>query len=81
MTVQQQVAERVMNLSDEGAELIGRLLNGLDPVYFNLHGPTQKNTDTFDVAKRFGMGKGIILNTDEFDRYNDEVGKLFWETV
>ena len=72
MTVQQQVAQRVMNLSDEGAALVGQLLNGLNPLFF-----LRKEASATDVSKRFGAGKGIIRNTDEFDSLNGEIAELF----
>ena len=60
MTVQQQVAERVMNLSDEGAALVGQLISGLNPQLF-------RGTETarIDVSRRFGAGKNVIGNTDD----------------
>ena len=77
MTVQQQIAERVMNLSDEGAELVDQLLNGLNPLLF-IHGdPSTEKRVSADVSRRFGAGKGIIVNTDEFDSFNDEIAELF----
>ena len=77
MTVQQQIAERVMNLSDEGAELVQQLLNGLNPLYFVGSVPNRK--DKPDVARRFGAGKGIIIGTDAFDSMNEEIAELFKE--
>ena len=71
MTVQQ-VAQRVMNLSDEGAALVGQLLDGLNPLFFQ---PVK--TESIDVLRRFGAGKGIICNTDEFDGFNGEIAELF----
>ena len=62
MTVQQQVAKRVMNLSDEGARLVGQLLNGLNPLLFMENGKTQEAVKAVDVSRRFGTGKGIIRN-------------------
>ena len=72
MTVQQQVARRVMDLSDEGAALVGQLLNGLNPLFFRAG-----ETANVDVSKRFGAGKGIICNTEEFDSFNGEIAELF----
>ena len=72
MTVQQQLAQRVMNLSDEGAALVGQLLNGLNPLLF-----LRKEASLADVSKRFGAGKGVIGNTDEFDSFNSEIAELF----
>ena len=56
-----------MNLSDEGAALVGQLLNGLNPLFF-----LRKEAAVTDVSKRFGAGKGIICNTDAFDSFNKE---------
>ena len=72
MTVHQQVARRVMNLSDEGATLAGRLLNGLNPLFFR-----PERAATADVSKRFGAGREIVCNTDEFDSCNGEIAELF----
>ena len=77
MTVQQQIAERVMELSDEGAELVGQLLNSLNPLFFV--GPASEQKTKGDVTRRFGAGKGIIVNTDAFDDMNDEIAELFRE--
>lgn len=74
MTVQQQIAQRVLDLSDEGAELVGQLLNSLNPNFFK---HCDHVMDTQDVSKRFGAGKGIIRNTELFDDVNDEIAELF----
>ncbi len=74
MTVQQQIAQRVLDLSDEGAELVSQLLNSLNPLCFTRQ---DRVMDTPDVTKRFGAGKGIIRNTELFDSVNDEIAELF----
>ena len=73
MTVQQQVAERVLKLSDEGAELVSQLLNSFNPILF----VGGKSNHQVDVSRRFGAGKGIIRNVDEFDSFNGEIAELF----
>ena len=74
MMVQQQIAQRVMGLSDEDAELVGQLLNSLHPIAISENkAPSEKP----DVSRRFGAGKGIIRGTDEFDSFNDEISALF----
>lgn len=74
MTVQQQIAQRVMGLSDEGAVLVGQLLNSLNPIFFaESKAPLEKP----DISRRFGAGKGIIRDTDDFDSFNDEIAALF----
>ena len=59
MTVQQQVAEQVVNLSDEGAELVGLLLNRLNPLLFTENGVLSETVRTADVSRRFGAGKAL----------------------
>ena len=75
MTEQQQLAERVMNLSDEGAKLVSQLLNSLNLIFFM--GAGAESAKKTDVSCRFGAGKGIIRNTDEFDSFNSEIAELF----
>lgn len=77
MTVQQQLAARVMNLSDEGARLVGQFLSSLNPLFFIECGTEPDNADKLDVSKRFGAGKGIIQNTDKFDSFNGEIAEIF----
>ena len=64
-----------MNLSDEGATLIGQIIDCLNPIYFTI---SERDTtpSEVDVSKRFGAGKGIITNTDAFDD-NAEMAALF----
>lgn len=75
MTVQQQVAERVVGMSDEGATLIQKILDSMSSTFFT----QTEEPARVDVKKRFGAGKGIIGNTDDFDRYNDEIAAEFEE--
>ena len=77
MTVQQQVAARVLNLSDEEAKLVEQLLNSLNPLLFTENEPARETINKVDVSRRFGAGKGIIRNTDEFDSFNNEIAELF----
>lgn len=79
MTMQQQIAERVMLLSDEGAELVGQLLSGLNPMLFMNQAPLDHQEGKPDVSKRFGAGKGIIVNTEAFDGFNEEIADWFKE--
>ena len=74
MTVQQQVADRIGNLSDEGAIFIEQVLNNMNPTFFV--SSVQENKKV-DVSKRFGAGKGIITNVDEFKNDNEEIAKMF----
>ena len=77
MTVQQQVCIRVNNMSDEGAEFINQIINNMKPSFFVDSPAPRAKIDKTDVSKRFGAGKGIIGNTDNFDKYNDEIADMF----
>ena len=35
------------------------------------------DTETIDVSKRIGIGKGIIEDPDDFDKWNDEIADLY----
>ena len=77
MTVQQQVANRVANLSEEGARLIDQMLNSMKTTFFVSNTSASKEPGTFDVSKRFGAGEGIITNVENFKSDNDEIAKMF----
>ena len=70
----QTVIDQINNLTDEGVELIGQIINSLSPRYYQAKTHSEK---TSDVSKRIGIGKGIIGNTDHFDDDNGEIVKLF----
>lgn len=74
MTVQQQVAERINGLSEEGAFFIEQVLDSMKPTFFIT---TEENERKVDVKKRFGAGEGIIKNVEEFKSNNDEIMKMF----
>ena len=48
MTVQQQVANRVANLSEEGARLIDQMLNSMKTTFFVSNTSASKESGTFD---------------------------------
>lgn len=77
MTVQQQVCARIINMSDEGAAFINQVINNMNSVFFT--GKIEKKTDIeeVDVSKRIGVGKGMIEDPEDFDKWNDEVADLF----
>lgn len=77
MTVQQQVAKRVNNLSEEGAIFIEQVLNSMKPTFFIAATTETDKKKKVDVSKRFGAGKGIIKNVDQFKSDNDEIAKMF----
>lgn len=77
MTVQQQVCARIINMSDEGAAFINQVINNMNPVFFIKDAEIQPLTDTVDVSKRIGVGKGLIEESENFDKWNEEIADLF----
>lgn len=78
MTVKQQVCDRIINLSDEGVAFINQVINNMNPVFF---GKNEMKTDVKkkDVSKRIGIGvgKGLIEDCEDFDKWNEEIADLF----
>ena len=35
------------------------------------------NNNNIDVSKRIGAGKGILNDSEDFDKWNDEIADLF----
>lgn len=79
MTVQQQVANRIINMSDEGARFIGQVIDNMNPVFFTVKNPSIEDQpqSEIDTSKRIGIAKGLLGNTDNFDKWNDEIAELF----
>lgn len=78
MTVQQQVANRIINMSDEGAMFINQVINNMNPVFFNVNtsGSAQGKMGE-DMPKRFGIAKGYMDECKNFDKWNNEIADLF----
>ncbi len=49
------------------------LLKGYDAVIDT----TQPSAETIDVSKRIGVGKGLIEESEDFDKWNDKIADLF----
>ncbi len=77
MTVQQQVCARIIDMSDEGAAFINQVINNMNPVFLTKNNTIKMNLEETDVSKRIGIGKGMIGETDDFDKWNDEIADLF----
>lgn len=77
MTVQQQVCDRIVNMSDEGAAFINYVINNMNPVYLTRNTIIGTDKDSVDVSKRIGIGRGIIEDPEDFDKWNDEIADLF----
>ncbi|MCM1183207.1 MAG: hypothetical protein NC337_07520 [Roseburia sp.] len=77
MTVQQQVCDRIINMTDEGAYFINQVINNMNPVFLTGNSGKESGKDAVDVSKRIGIGKGIIEDPEDFDKWNDEIADLF----
>lgn len=73
MTVQQQVCARIINMSDEGAIFINQVINNMNPVFFT----GEDRPETADISKRIGIGKNILEDPENFDKWSDEIADLF----
>ena len=72
MTIQQQACNRILKMSDEGAAFINQVINNMNPAFFD------NNSDvTVDITKRIGIGKEIIEDPEDFDKWDDEIADLF----
>lgn len=76
VTVQQQVCNRIINMSDEGAIFINQVINNMNPVFFTNKAASAADNN-IDVSKRIGAGKGILTDSEDFDKWNDEIADLF----
>ncbi len=77
MTVQQQVCNRIINMSDEGAAFINQVINNMNPVFLMGETAIEYDKTRIDVSKRIGIGKNIIEDPENFDKWNDEIADLF----
>lgn len=77
MTVQQQVCARIINMSDEGAAFIEQVINNMNPVFFIGKNNLKSTTEAIDVSKSIGVGKGIIEEPTDFDKWDEEIADLF----
>lgn len=72
MTIQQQTCNRILNMSDEGAAFINQVINNMNPILF-----VNEDNAAADITKRIGIGKGIIEDPEDFDKWDDEIADLF----
>lgn len=77
MTVQQQVCARISNMTDEGVAFIEQVINNINPIFFVGKKSTKSDSEAMDVSKRIGIGKGIIEDPADFDKWDDEIADLF----
>lgn len=77
MTIQQQACSRILGMSDEGAAFINQVINNMNPIFFTREGSAKIDTETVDVSKRIGIGKGIIEDFKDFGKWDDEIADLF----
>lgn len=84
MTVQQQVCARIINMSDEGAAFINQVINNMNPIFFTKAENAKssaKASESLDVSNRIGIGKGLIDDPEDFDKWDQEIADLFEGTV
>ena len=72
MTVQQEAYALIDSMPDEGVEYVINLIHNLKPSLIE-----KNDYDSVDVSKRIGIGKGIIYDHEDFDKWNDEIADLF----
>lgn len=77
MTIQQQICDRILNMSDEGAVFINQVINNMNPVLFVQKEHDGMDAGAVDVSKRIGIGRGIIDESEDFDKWDDEIADLF----
>lgn len=77
MTVQQQVCARIIDMTDEGAAFINQVINNMNPVFLTRNDSVMADMEEIGVSKRIGIAKGMIEETDDFDKWNDEIADLF----
>ena len=77
MTLQQQVCARIINMSDEGAAFINQVINNMNPVFLIGKQNAKSDIESIDVSKRIGIGKGLIEDPADFDKWDNEIAGLF----
>lgn len=77
MTVQQQVCARIIDMTDEGAAFINQVINNMNPVFLTRNDSEMADMEEIGISKRIGIAKGMIEETDDFDKWNDEIADLF----
>lgn len=64
-------------MSDEGAAFINQVINNMNPVFLMGETAIEYDKTRIDVSKRIGIGKNIIEDPENFDKWNDEIADLF----
>ena len=49
----------------------------MNPVFFIGKNNLKSTTEAIDVSKRIGVGKGIIEDPTDFDKWDEEIADLF----
>ena len=76
LTLQQQVCARIINMSDEGAAFINQVINNMNPVFLIGKQNAKSDIESIDVSKRIGIGKGLIEDPTDFDKWDNEIADL-----
>ena len=64
-------------MSDEGAAFINQVINNMNPVFLTRKYNSKVEINSVDVSNRIGVGKGIIDNPADFDKWDGEIADLF----
>ena len=64
-------------MSDEGAAFINQVINNMNPVFLIGKQNAKSDIESIDVSKRIGIGKGLIEDPADFDKWDNEIADLF----
>lgn len=75
MTVYQEACQLINQMPDESVRHLVELLKSMTPDY--LRRRTDEQIAAAPVFKRLGAGKGIIVDSPDFDKWDAEAAALF----
>lgn len=75
MTVRQEAYQLINRMPDESVKHLVELLKSMTPDFLSVR---KGETDVrLQVSKRLGAGRGIIVDSPNFDAWDGEVAALF----
>ncbi len=75
MTVYQEAYQLISKMPDESVRHLVELLKSMTPEF--LRGRTNEQIAAAPATKRLGAGKGIIVDSPDFDKWDAEAAALF----
>ena len=75
MTVYQEAYQLISKMPDESVKHLVELLKSMTPEFLRGHANEQSTAAL--VTKRLGAGKGIIVDSPDFDKWDAEAAALF----